>query len=197
MEKVKKIIIIYFMSVYFGFGQDTQIEKLLSTISSNGEIVGFVENCYEPKIFNNIPIIPPILSNSKLNTSSKFGYRLHPIYHKIKFHSGIDITATETDTLIATADGLVYQIGYQSELGNFIVIQHHYGFMTLYGHLSEIFVKPKQQVNVGQTIALIGRSGMVTGKHLHYCIIKNGFYLNPFLMIYLFLKVPNQKISSK
>jgi murein DD-endopeptidase MepM/ murein hydrolase activator NlpD len=195
MEKVKYQIIIYLIAPFFIFGQDKQLENLLSQISTNGEITGFVENCSESKLFHKIPIIPPILSNKTLHTSSKYGYRIHPIYHTLKFHSGIDIAATENDTLIATADGKVSQIGYQSDLGNFIVIQHQYGFMTLYGHLSEIFVKTKQKVGMGQTIGLMGKTGKVTGKHLHYCIIKNGFYLNPFLMMYLFLRVPNQKIN--
>jgi murein DD-endopeptidase MepM/ murein hydrolase activator NlpD len=196
MEKIKKILLIYFLIPYAGFGQDIRLENMLSQISTNGEIAGFVENCFEPKIFNKIPIIPPILSKNKLNTSSKYGYRIHPIYHTLKFHAGIDITSYENDTVIAPAEGVIYRIGYQSELGNFIVIQHQYGFMTLYGHLADFFVKPKQKVSVGQTIGLMGQSGMVTGKHLHYGIIKNGFYVNPFLMMYLFLKAPPHKISS-
>ena len=192
MEKIKKILLIYLIIPYFGFGQDNKLENLLFQIATNGEITGFVENCHEPKIFNKIPIIPPILSKNKLNTSSKYGYRIHPNYSSIKFHAGIDITATETDTIISTADGIVYQMGYQSELGNFIIIQHQYGFITLYGHLSKIFVASKQPVRLGQIIGLMGNSGTVTGKHLHYGIIKNGFYISPFLMMYLFLKVPNQ-----
>ena len=192
MEKIKKILLIYFMMPYSGFGQDIRLENMLSQISTNGEIAGFVENCYEPKIFNKIPIIPPILSSKRLNTSSKYGYRIHPIYHLPKFHAGIDITAIETDTIISTADGVIYQLGYQSELGNFIIIQHQYGFITLYGHLSEILVVSKQSIRLGQIIGLMGNSGTVTGKHLHYGIIKNGFYISPFLMMYLFLKVPNQ-----
>jgi murein DD-endopeptidase MepM/ murein hydrolase activator NlpD len=192
MEKIKKIILIYFIMPYLGLGQSDKLENLLSQISTNGEITGFVENCYESKLYSKIPIIPPILSSHKLNTSSKFGYRIHPIYHSIKFHAGIDITASETDTVITPADGVVHQMGYDSGLGNVIVIQHQYGFMTLYGHLSTIFVKPKQKVSIGQTIGLMGKTGLVTGKHLHYCIIKNGFYLNPFLMMYLYLKVRTQ-----
>ena len=195
MEKIKKILLIYFMMPYSGFGQDIRLENMLSQISTNGEIAGFVENCHKPKFFNKIPIIPPILSSKRLNTSSKYGHRIHPIYHSPKYHAGIDITAIETDTIISTADGVIYQLGYQSELGNFIIIQHQYGFMTLYGHLSEILVVSKQSIRLGQIIGLMGNSGTVTGKHLHYGIIKNGFYLNPFLMMYLFLKVPNQ--SSK
>jgi murein DD-endopeptidase MepM/ murein hydrolase activator NlpD len=194
MEKIKKIFVICLVLPYLGFGQNFQLEHLLSQISTNGEITGFVENCNEPNIYPKIPIIPPILSNHKLNTSSKFGYRIHPIHHSIKFHTGIDIAASETDTIIAPADGVVHQMGYQSGLGNFIVIQHQYGFMTLYGHLSAIFVKSKQKVNIGQTIGLMGNTGLVTGKHLHYGIIKNGFYLNPFLMMNLYLKVPNLKV---
>jgi murein DD-endopeptidase MepM/ murein hydrolase activator NlpD len=195
MEKVKYQIIIYLIATFFIFGQNPQLENLLSQLSTNGEITGFVENCSDSKLFHKIPIIPPILSNRNLHTSSKYGYRIHPIYHTLKFHAGIDIIAKETDTLIATADGLIHKIGYEVGLGNFIIIQHQYGFMTLYGHLSETFVETKQKVSIGQNIGLMGKSGRVTGKHLHYCIIKNGFYLNPFLMMYLFLKIPNQKIN--
>lgn len=196
MEKIKYLLIIYFMIPFLVWGQDHKLENLLSQITTNGEIAGFVENCYEPKIFPKIPIIPPILSGKKLNTSSNYGYRIHPILRTRKFHAGIDLVTSETDTLIATADGVIYQIGYQSDLGNFICIRHEYGFMTLYGHLSVIFVKPHQKVSVGQTIGLMGNSGRVTGKHLHYCLIKNGFYLNPFLVMYLYLKVPIPQINT-
>ena len=67
--------------------------------------------------------------------------------------------------------------------------------MTLYGHLKAVFVKPNQIIEVSQTIGLMGNTGMVTGKHLHYDIIKNGYYLNPYLMMYLFLKVPIGNIT--
>lgn len=196
MGKNKMLCLIIFGITFSVSGQVKSTEQILNKLSNEGEILGFVENYKEGNIWAKIPIIPPMLCDKKLKTSSKYGYRLHPIYHELKFHSGIDIVATGTDTIVVTADGIVKQIGYQNGLGLFVVIRHQYGFITLYGHLNAVFVKPNQVVKVAQTIGLMGNTGMVTGKHLHYSIIKNGFYLNPFLMMYLYLKVLDENINS-
>lgn len=196
MGKNKILLCFYFGIQFLIVGQRKSTEMILDQLSNEGEILGFVENCKEKNILFKIPMIPPILSK-KLRTSSKYGYRIHPIYQALKFHSGIDILPIETDTIVVSAEGVVEQIGYQNGLGLFVLIRHEYGFMTLYGHLNTIFVKPNQAVKVAQAIGLMGNTGTVTGKHLHYSIIKNGYYLNPFLMIYLFLKVPNRNISSR
>ena len=190
MEKNKLILYFYFGVHFLLCGQTKTSQQILSQISTEGEILGFVEHCQERTIRTQIPIIPPLLGDNKLKTSSKYGYRIHPIYHTLKFHAGIDMTTTTTDTIVVSADGVIEQVGYQSGLGNYIVVRHKFGFMTLYGHLKEVFVKPSQIIGVAQTIGLMGNTGMVTGKHLHYTIIKNGYYLNPFLMMYLFLRVP-------
>lgn len=191
-----KVLCLIILGIHFLVsGQVKSTVQILSHLSNEGEILGFVENCKERNIWSKIPIIPPILSKKKLKTSSKYGYRIHPIYHALKFHRGIDMVAIETDTIVVSADGIVQQMGYQNGLGLYIVVRHQYGFMTLYGHLNAVFVKPNQVVNMAQEIGLMGNTGLVTGKHLHYSIIKNGFYLNPFLMMYLFLKVPNGNIS--
>jgi murein DD-endopeptidase MepM/ murein hydrolase activator NlpD len=188
MGKIKLILWIYLMVVLGANGQGKSSEIILNSISHEGEILGFVEHCTDKNIWVKIPIIPPLLCETKLKTSSKFGYRIHPISHNLKFHSGIDMITLETDTVVATAYGVVQETGYQNGLGLFVVIKHQYGFMTLYGHLNAIFVKPNQVIKVVQPIGLVGNTGLVTGKHLHYSIIKNGFYLNPNLMMYLFLK---------
>lgn len=186
-----KMLCLIILGIHFSIGgQVKSPEQLLSQITNEGEMLGFTENCEEKDIWSKIPIIPPILSQKNLKTFSKYGYRTHPIYHELKFHRGIDIIAVETDTVVVSADGIVAQMGYQHGLGLFLVVRHQYGFMTLYGHLNAIFVKPNQVVKMAQAIGLMGNTGMVTGKHLHYSIIKNGCYLNPLLMMYLFLKVP-------
>jgi murein DD-endopeptidase MepM/ murein hydrolase activator NlpD len=187
MGKNKLILWIYLMVVLGANGQDKPFEMVLTRISSEGEILGFVEHCRDKTIWTKVPIIPPLLSEMKLKTSSRFGYRVHPIHHNLKFHSGIDMIALETDTVVATACGVVQQTGCEKGLGLYIVIRHQYGFITLYGHLNAIFIKSNQVINVTQPIGLMGNTGLVAGKHLHYSIIKNGFYLNPNLMMYLFL----------
>ncbi|MCU0469650.1 MAG: M23 family metallopeptidase [Arcicella sp.] len=190
MGKNKLIIWIY-LSISFNMnGQNKSSETILNQLSREGEIIGFVENYHEKNIWVNFPIIPPLLSETKLKKSSKYGYRTHPIHHALKFHSGLDLITLETDTVVATANGIVQQVGYQNGLGLFIVIRHEYGFMTLYGHLNAVFVQVNQVVDMAQSIGLMGNTGIVTGKHLHYSIIKNGFYLNPLLIMYLFQKVP-------
>ena len=176
MGKNKLIFYFYFGVHFLLCGQTKTSQQILTQISTEGEILGFLENCQEKAILTQIPIIPPVLGDKKLKTSSKFGYRIHPIYHQLKFHAGIDMTTTTTDTIVVSADGVVEQVGYQSGLGNYIVVRHQFGFMTLYGHLKAIFVKPKQVIVVTQSIGLMGNTGMVTGKHLHYAIIKNGYY---------------------
>ena len=176
-------------------GQAKTSQQILSQISTEGEILGFVEHCQDRAILTQIPIIPPLLGDNKLKTSSKYGYRIHPIYHTLKFHAGIDMATTTTDTIVVSAEGVVEQMGYQSGLVNYIVVRHQFGFVTLYGHLKTVFVRPNQIIGVAQTIGLVGNTGIVTGKHLHYTIIKNGYYLNPYLMMYLFLKVPIGNIN--
>jgi murein DD-endopeptidase MepM/ murein hydrolase activator NlpD len=171
------------------------MEHIVSHLSNEGEMLGFVENCLTSNIYCKIPIIPPIISQKNLKISSKYGYRIHPIFDALKFHNGIDIVA-ETDTIVVTADGVVEQMGYQNGLGLFILVKHQYGFMTLYGHLNVVFVKPNQAVQMAQAIGLVGNTGLVMGKYLHYSVIKNGFYLNPFFMMYLYLKVLDENINS-
>ena len=195
MGKNKMLCLIIFGITFSVNGQVKSTEQILNQLTNEGGILGFVENCQERNIWAKIPIIPPILSERKLKTSSKYGYRIHPIYHALKFHSGIDMLANETDTIVVAADGIVEQIGYQNGLGLFVVIRHQYGFMTLYGHLNAVFIKLNQVVKMAQAIGLMGNTGIVTGKHLHYSIIKNGCYLNPHLMMYLFLKVPDGNIN--
>ena len=190
MGKNKLLFCFYFGIHFLLSGQTKMPQQILTQISTDGEILGFVEHCQNRAIWTQIPIIPPLLGDNKLKTSSEYGYRIHPIYHTLKFHAGIDMTATTTDTIVVSADGVVEQVAYQSGLGNYIVVRHQFGFMTLYGHLKMVFVKPNQIIGVAQIIGLMGSTGMVTGKHLHYAIIKNGYYLNPYLMMYLFLKVP-------
>ena len=107
MGKNKLLFCFYFGIHFLLLGQTKTSQQILSQISTEGEILGFVENCQEKAIWTQIPIIPPLLGENKLNTSSKYGYRIHPIYHTLKFHAGIDMTATTTDTIVVSADGIV------------------------------------------------------------------------------------------
>ncbi len=100
--------------------------------------------------------------------SSGFGWRIHPISRRSEFHKGIDIANIPGTHIYAPADGVVDFTGWLSGYGNYISVDHGYGFKTKYGHLRKILVKEGQKVKRGELIAEMGRSGHVTGPHLHY-----------------------------
>lgn len=114
-----------------------------------------------------IPSIIPI--NIKDYTmSSGYGYRRDPIYGTTKFHEGLDFAASPGTEVYATADGLVEVADRRSGYGNSIDIDHGYNYITRYAHLSEILVKPGQEVKRGDLIGKVGSTGKSTGPHLHY-----------------------------
>lgn len=113
--------------------------------------------------------------------SSSFGWRKHPVTNKREFHKGIDYRGEPGDKIIATADGVVEYAGYHksSGYGNMVLIDHAFGFRTLYGHLKKVLVKNGQVVKKGEVIALMGNTGLSTGPHLHYEISFIQRALNP------------------
>lgn len=127
-----------------------------------------------------IPAIQPV-SNKKLRSmASGFGYRLHPIYKTYKMHTGIDFTAPTGTPIYATGNGRVVAPtdgghGY----GNHVVIDHGYGYKSLYGHMYKSKVRVGQRVKRGELIGYVGNTGLSSGPHLHYEVIKNGNKINP------------------
>lgn len=111
--------------------------------------------------------------------TSGFGYRVYPFTGETKFHEGIDISTRIGTNVIATADGIVTDAGYDITYGNNIIVDHGFGFVTRYGHLSKIDVKPGNVVKRGQKIGEVGNTGFSTGPHLHYEIRINGVPVNP------------------
>ncbi len=111
--------------------------------------------------------------------SSPFGYRIHPILKKKKFHSGIDIPAPSGSNVIAGASGIVIHSGSLGGYGKVIMVDHGDGIVTLYAHNSSLIAQNGQSVNKGDTIARIGSTGMSTGPHLHFEVRKNGAYQDP------------------
>ena len=132
-----------------------------------------------------IPAIQPISNKNLTHLASGFGYRIHPIYKTIKMHTGIDFAAPTGTPIYATGDGLVdAQTGPKSGYGNAIVIDHGFGYQSLYGHCSRIIVNPGQKVKRGQVIGYVGSSGLSVGPHVHYEVIKNGVKIDPINFFY-------------
>ncbi|MEI7542589.1 MAG: peptidoglycan DD-metalloendopeptidase family protein [bacterium] len=105
--------------------------------------------------------------------TSLMGVRIHPVTGQKSIHQGVDIKAKMGSWVGAAADGKVMYAGWGGNLGNCIKIVHKDGYMTVYGHLSKIFVKNGQTVFAGKLIAKTGNTGRTTGPHLHFAIFKN------------------------
>lgn len=128
-----------------------------------------------------MPAIMPI-KKSQCKIVSGFGMRYHPILHYRRMHTGIDLTAQLGTPVYATGDGTVQVAGRGANLGGYgiaVVVNHGYGFKTLYGHLSEVTVTPGQRVKRGDMIGKVGRTGLSSGYHLHYEVIQNDNKVNP------------------
>ncbi|MCB0642388.1 MAG: peptidoglycan DD-metalloendopeptidase family protein [Phaeodactylibacter sp.] len=135
------------------------------------------------KMLASIPSIKPVRSDKlarKVTLLSGFGYRIHPVFKIPKKHTGIDFTAPYGTPIQATGDGVVANVLRKgSGYGHHVIIDHGYGYQTLYGHMSRIDVKPGQKVKKGQQIGLVGSTGTSTAPHCHYEVIYNNVKINP------------------
>ena len=111
--------------------------------------------------------------------SSPFGYRIHPIYHTQKMHTGVDINVAYGTPVYAADGGTVILSGWNGGYGNCIVINHGNGLTTLYGHMSSLVASSGQSVSKGQVIGYVGSTGASTGPHLHWEVMVNGQRVNP------------------
>jgi len=129
-----------------------------------------------------IPAIQPISNKDLKRTASGFGYRIHPIYKILKFHSGMDFTAPTGTDVYATGDGVISMVKSEKrELGNHVVIDHGFGYQTVYAHLDKFNVRVGQKVRRGDVIGFVGSTGLSTAPHLHYEVLLNGRYVDPAL----------------
>lgn len=111
--------------------------------------------------------------------SDTFGERTLPASGEVRMHEGIDFAAEEGADIKAAADGTVHETGYTAEYGNYVVLLHQNGDMTYYCHCKGINVSPDEQVERGDTIATVGRSGRATGFFLHFALSRNGEFVDP------------------
>jgi murein DD-endopeptidase MepM/ murein hydrolase activator NlpD len=111
--------------------------------------------------------------------TSHLGWRKNPFGRGYEFHSGIDITAPQGSRVLATADGVVEFAGWYRDYGKTVIIRHPSGYLTLYGHLSQVDVKEGQKVKAGDVVGRVGSTGRSTGPHLHYEVIKDNKPIDP------------------
>jgi murein DD-endopeptidase MepM/ murein hydrolase activator NlpD len=112
-----------------------------------------------------------------------FGYRIHPITHKMAFHEGLDLAPGLGARVVASQDGRVLFADFRNGYGRLIILDHGAGLTSWYAHLDEILVKTHQSVKQGDLIGKVGQTGRVTGPHLHFEIRLNGKPQNPLLYL--------------
>lgn len=127
-----------------------------------------------------IPAIQPVSNKNLSRMASGYGPRIHPIYKTKKFHAGMDFSAKTGTPIYATGDGKIAKVrrsrrGY----GNHVIIDHGFGYKTLYAHMSKYIVKKGQKVKRGDVIGFVGNTGTSVAPHLHYEVHKNGKKINP------------------
>ena len=126
------------------------------------------------------PSLLPLKEKDMVRMSSGFGMRMHPIKKEKMMHKGMDFVCDIGTEIIAAAGGEVLELRENKEgYGKLLIIDHGNGFITRYGQLSEFKVKEGDRVEKGEVIALSGNSGMSTGPHLHYEVIKDGKNVDP------------------
>ena len=111
--------------------------------------------------------------------SPGFGYRIHPIFRTVDYHTGIDISVPIGYGLKATGDGRVVEAGYSGGYGYMVKIYHRDGIESLYAHCSELLVDVGDMVKRGQVIAKAGRTGTASESHVHYEIIRDNKKIDP------------------
>jgi len=111
--------------------------------------------------------------------SSPYGGRKDPFTGQEDFHPGLDISSSQGEPVLAPADADVSSAGPGGDYGNLVVLDHGYGIVTKFGHLSRFAVSPGQRVKRGDVIAYVGSTGRSTGPHLHYEVRLNNNAVNP------------------
>lgn len=159
------------------------VSRMTYQDKSYNEITGFIKN--KQQLLACTPAIQPVSNSDLKRIASGFGSRIDPVYKTVKFHAGLDFAAPQGTPIYATANGVVKSAGNQGTgYGNHVVINHGYGYETLYGHMFKIKVRAGQQVKRGEIIGWVGSTGKSTGPHCHYEVHKNGTPIDPVYFFY-------------
>ena len=150
---------------------------------SYNEVDELVKN--KEQLLAHTPAIQPVSNKDLSRIASGFGSRIDPVYKTVKFHYGLDFAAPQGTPIYATADGTVTTAGSTGNgYGNHVVINHGYGYETLFGHMVRVKVSAGQTIKRGEVIGWVGSTGKSTGPHCHYEVHKNGEKIDPIYFFY-------------
>jgi len=188
LEQQQEIKIVQAMN---RFDLEQSIVQTLNTLSSRIkvqeksyiEIAGFIRN--KEQLLASTPAIQPISNKELKRVASGFGYRIDPVYKTVRFHAGLDFTAPQGTPIYATANGVAKVAGNAGNgYGNYVILDHGYGYETLYGHMFKVKIKNSTRVKRGEIIGYVGSTGKSTGPHCHYEVHKNGRPIDPVYFFY-------------
>jgi murein DD-endopeptidase MepM/ murein hydrolase activator NlpD len=188
LEQQQEIKIVQAMN---RFDLEQSIVQTLNNLSSRikvqeksyTEIAGFIRN--KEQLLASTPAIQPISNKELKRVASGFGYRIDPVYKTVRFHAGLDFTAPQGTPIYATANGVAKVAGNAGNgYGNYVILDHGYGYETLYGHMFKVKIKNNTRVKRGEIIGYVGSTGKSTGPHCHYEVHKNGRPIDPVYFFY-------------
>ena len=158
---------------------DTMASRIGIQLNSLAEVAVVAKEAGD--MVSHIPAVPPILpKKGTFNLSSPFGTRVDPVFGGTAHHMGQDFASSVGNPVYATGDGVVEKVDFKySGYGNEVVINHGFGYKTRYAHLNTVDVGVGQPLKRGDKIGEIGKSGKVTGPHLHYEVLFKGTQVNP------------------
>lgn len=165
----------------------TQLNNMLSRASYQSKSYKEVDQMVrdKQKLLSSIPAIQPVSNKDLKQIASGFGYRIDPVYKVTKFHAGLDFAAPQGTPIYATADGRVRSSGMDNGgYGNHVIIDHGYGYETLYGHMVRIKARAGNIVKRGELIGWVGNTGKSTGPHCHYEVHRKGTPVDPVYFFY-------------
>jgi murein DD-endopeptidase MepM/ murein hydrolase activator NlpD len=150
---------------------------------SYDEVDGLVKN--KEQLLSHTPAIQPVSNKDLSRIASGFGSRIDPVYKTVKFHYGLDFAAPQGTPIYATADGTITTAGSTGNgYGNHVIINHGYGYETLFGHMVRVKVSAGQAIKRGEVIGWVGSTGKSTGPHCHYEVHKYGDKIDPIYFFY-------------
>ena len=157
---------------------DKLSKQLYIQSKSFDEVINLAKN--KADMLASIPAIQPIANKDLGRVASGYGYRIHPIYKTRKLHTGMDFTAPQGTPIYSTGDGKIEKVRRSRKgYGNHVIIDHGYGYQTLYAHMKKYIVYRGQKVKRGEIIGYVGSTGTSVAPHLHYEVMKNKRKINP------------------
>jgi len=177
-----------------GMEQNDLINSIVTTLNTMSSRIKVQQASYQDlrgmvkdkeKLLAATPAIQPVSNVDLKRIASGFGYRIDPVYKTVKLHPGLDFAAPAGTPIYATANGIIEVAGNRGDgYGNCVIINHSYGYKTLYGHMFRVKARAGQKVTRGEIIGYVGSTGKSTGPHCHYEVIKNGNKIDPIYFFY-------------